>query len=185
MSQPLSQPFTLWLTGLPGAGKTTLAGMLHGKLAERGLKAALLDGDAVRRAALFTLGYSREDRDLNIRVIGFVASILNEHGVPAIVSVISPYAETRAEVRKRVDRFVEVYVRCPVEECIRRDPKGLYARALAGEIRGMTGIDDPYEAPENPELVVDTYGRSPEESLAEILDFLEREELIPPSFPCP
>ncbi len=172
------RPFTVWFTGLPGAGKTTLATHLADAFAQRDIKAAMLDGDAVRRAALFTLGFSREDRDLNIRVIGFVASVLNEHGVPAIVSVISPYRSTREEVRKRIDRFVEVYVRCPIEECIRRDPKGLYAKALSGEIKGMTGIDDPYEEPEEPELTIDTHLHSPQDCVAQILSYLESENLI-------
>jgi adenylyl-sulfate kinase len=175
----MQQPFTVWFTGLPGAGKTTLATLLQKTLSQRGIDVALLDGDAVRRAALFTLGFSRQDRDLNIRVIGFVAAVLNDHGVPAIVSVISPYRDIRDEVRKRIGRFVEVYVRCPIDECIRRDPKGLYAKALAGEISGMTGLDDPYEAPEEPELVVDTSERTPEECLAAIVSYLEAERYIP------
>jgi len=147
-------------------------------LADRGVVVARLDGDEVRREALYNLGFSRSDRDTNIRVIGFVAATLNRHGVPAVVSVISPYRETRAEVRKKIDRFIEVYVRCPVEICIQRDPKGLYKKALAGEISGMTGLDDPYEEPEEPEIVVSTDRYSAEECADQILAYLEQEDLI-------
>lgn len=171
--------FTVWLTGLPAAGKSTIAALLTKELETLGVRAANLDGDLVRREALFNLGYSKRDRDTNIRVIGFVASTLNDFGVPAIVSAISPYAEVRAEVRKKIDRFVEVYVRCPVEVCIQRDPKGLYKKALAGEIEKMTGIDDPYEEPEDPELIVDTSMSSPEECVAAILSYLAEARLLP------
>jgi adenylylsulfate kinase len=170
--------FTVWLTGLPGAGKSTISSLLTSRLADRGVAVARLDGDEVRREALYNLGFSRSDRDTNIRVIGFVAATLNRHGVPAVVSVISPYRETRAEVRKKIDRFIEVYVRCPVEVCIQRDPKGLYKKALAGEISGMTGLDDPYEEPEEPEIVVSTDKYSAEECADQILAYLEQEDLV-------
>lgn len=174
----MAEPFTLWMTGLPGAGKSTLANILEETLLNEGVRIAVLDGDRVRREALYTLGFTRADRDTNIRVIGFVAKTLNEHGVSAVVAVISPYAETRIEVRKGIENFIEVHVDCPVEVCIERDPKGLYAKALSGEIEKMTGISDPYEAPESPELVIRTRDASPAACVDEIVAHLREEGLI-------
>lgn len=165
----MKDAFTIWLTGLSGAGKTTIAKELIEMLDSRGHQIAHLDGDDIRRDALYTLGFDRKDRDTNIRVLAYVARTLNKHGVSALVSAISPYEETRLEARKMIGRFFEVHVDCPVEICIERDPKGLYKRALAGEISNMTGIDDPYEVPSYPELRVETSNSTPLESAEQIV----------------
>lgn len=143
---------TIWLTGLSGAGKTTIAQALAETLRSRGLPVEVLDGDVVRQYLSKGLGFSKEDRDENIRRIGFVAQLLTRNGVYTIVSAISPYRAVRREVRSMIGRFVEVYVNAPLEVCESRDVKGLYAKARAGVIRGFTGIDDPYEAPEQAEV---------------------------------
>jgi adenylylsulfate kinase len=164
--------FTVWFTGLPSSGKSTLAEILFGELEGRGLKVELLDGDVVRTNLSKGLGYSREDRDTNILRIGWVAERLTYHGVAVIVSAISPYRETRDQVRKQVGDFVEVFVSCPVEECARRDVKGLYEKAMRGEITEFTGVSDPYEPPANPEVTVETDKATPEECIELILDRL-------------
>jgi adenylyl-sulfate kinase len=165
--------FTVWFTGLSGSGKSTIAEMLYHELQARGLKTEILDGDVVRQNLSKGLGFSKEDRDTNIRRIGFVAELLTRNGVATICCPISPYRAIRDEVRASIGAFVEVYVHATVEEiAANRDPKGLYAKALAGEITGFTGVDDPYEAPEHPELVVDTMVETPEESLAKVLQTL-------------
>jgi adenylyl-sulfate kinase len=167
--------FTVWFTGLSGAGKSTIAEMLYHEFQARGLKTEILDGDEVRKNLSKGLGFSKEDRDTNILRIAYVADLLTRNGVATICCPISPYKATRDEARAMIgsDRFVEVYVHATVEEiAANRDPKGLYKKALAGEITGFTGVDDPYEAPEDPELVIDTLGESPEESLAHVLDRL-------------
>jgi adenylyl-sulfate kinase len=164
--------FTVWFTGLPSSGKSTLAEMLFGELEARDMKVELLDGDVVRTNLSKGLGYSREDRDTNILRIGWVAERLTHHGVGVIVSAISPYRDTRDQVRKQVGDFVEVFVSCPVEECARRDVKGLYEKAMRGEITEFTGVSDPYEPPANPEVTVETDKMSPEECLATVLDRL-------------
>ena len=162
--------FTVWFTGLSGSGKSTIAEMLYHELDARGLKTEILDGDVVRTNLSKGLGFSKEDRDTNIRRIAFVASLLTRNGVATICCPISPYKETRDEARLLIGNFVEVYVHATVEEiAAHRDPKGLYKKALAGEITGFTGVDDPYEIPESPELMVDTITESPEESLANVL----------------
>ena len=164
--------FTVWFTGLSGAGKSTIAEMLYHEFQARGLKTEILDGDEVRKNLSKGLGFSKEDRDTNILRIGFVANLLTRNGVATICCPISPYKETRDACRELIgtDRFVEVYVHATVDEiAAHRDPKGLYKKALAGEIKGFTGVDDPYEAPENPELAVDTMTESPEESLQHVL----------------
>jgi adenylylsulfate kinase len=166
------QGFTVWFTGLPSSGKSTLAGMLFAELEARGLKVELLDGDVVRTNLSKGLGYSREDRDTNILRIGWVAERLTRHGVAVIVSAISPYRETRDQVRKQVGDFVEVFVSCPVEECARRDVKGLYEKAMRGEITEFTGVSDPYEPPASPEVTVETDRSTPEECIELILDRL-------------
>jgi adenylylsulfate kinase len=146
----------VWFTGLSGAGKTTLAEALVLELRARGRNVELLDGDIVRTHLSKGLGFSREDRDTNIARIAFVAHLLQRNGVVAIVSAISPYRAARDAARKLVGDFVEVYVATPIEECIKRDTKGLYKKALAGEIKEFTGVSDPYEAPEHAEVVLDT-----------------------------
>ncbi|MCD6463610.1 MAG: adenylyl-sulfate kinase [Thermotogae bacterium] len=173
--------FVVWFTGLSGSGKTTLAVELEQELRRRGLKyVQRLDGDVVRQDLTRDLGFSKEDRDENIRRVSFVASLLSKNGVATICSFISPYREARRNAREKCHNFIEVYVKCPMEVLIERDPKGLYKKALAGEIKNFTGIDDPYEEPENPEIVVETDKETVEESLAKILKYLEEMELIPP-----
>jgi adenylyl-sulfate kinase len=166
------QGTVVWLTGLSSAGKTTLAAELFDRLRVMGLKVELLDGDLVRQRLSKGLGYSKEDRDENIRRIGFVAELLARNGVTAIVSAISPYRALRAEVRLSIPSFVEVYVNAPLSVCESRDVKGLYRRARAGELHGFTGIDDPYEAPFQPEVECRTDLETVEESVEKILEYL-------------
>ena len=166
--------FTVWFTGLSGAGKSTIAEMLYHEFQARGLRTEILDGDVVRQTLSKGLGFSKEDRDMNIMRIGFVADLLTRNGVATICCPISPDREARAAVRAQIGAFVEVYVYATVDEIKdHRDPKGLYKKALAGEITHFTGVDDPYEAPENPELVVDTLVESPQESLRDVLEKLK------------
>jgi adenylyl-sulfate kinase len=172
--------FTLWFTGLSGSGKSTISDVIVKEFERRGVPVEVLDGDVVRENLSKGLGFSKEDRDTNIRRIAFVADLLSKHGTPVITAAISPYREIRDEARELMDgRFVEAYVATSLEECERRDVKGLYAKARSGEIPEFTGVSDPYEPPENPELVVETEGRTPEESAQEILDYLEERQLIP------
>ncbi len=172
--QPTAQKgFTVWFTGLSGSGKSTIAEMLYHEFQARGMKTEILDGDVVRQNLSKGLGFSKEDRDTNIMRIGFVANLLTRNGVAAICCPISPYKETRDANRELIGEFVEVYVHATLEELAEhRDPKGLYKKAIAGEITGFTGVDDPYEVPENPELVVDTMTEGPEESLQHVLTTL-------------
>lgn len=167
------QGAVLWLTGLSSAGKTTLAAGVFDRLQASGHKVELLDGDLVRQRLSKGLGYSKEDRDENIRRIGFVAELLARNGVTVIVSAISPYRAVRAEVRRSIPGFVEVYVNAPLEVCENRDVKGLYRRARAGELHGFTGIDDPYEAPLQPEVECRTDRETVEESVEKILEHLK------------
>lgn len=164
---------TVWLTGLSGAGKTTLGQMLLEEMLSRGLKVELMDGDLVRRDLCRDLGFSMEDRIKNIERVVFVAKLLNKHGITVVSSFITPYQRMRDYCREKLGRYVEIFVNCPLEVLIERDAKGLYRRALAGEIKGFTGVSDPFEKPENPDLVVYTDSESPEESLNKIIDFLE------------
>ena len=156
--------FTLWFTGLSGSGKSTISDVIVKEFARRGVPVEVLDGDVVRENLSKGLGFSKEDRDTNIRRIAFVADLVSKHGTPVITAAISPYREIRDEARQLMDgRFVEAYVATSLEECERRDVKGLYAKARSGEIPEFTGVSDPYEPPEDPELVVETEGRTPEE----------------------
>jgi adenylylsulfate kinase len=171
---PEEKGFTVWFTGLSGAGKSTIAEMLLHEFRARGMKSEILDGDVVRQNLSKGLGFSKEDRDTNILRIGFVAELLTRNGVATICCPISPYRETRDRVRAMVGEFVEVYVHATLEELAEhRDPKGLYRKAMAGEITGFTGVDDPYEVPEHPELVLDTMVESPEGSLQRVLTRLK------------
>jgi adenylylsulfate kinase len=169
--------FVLWLTGLSGAGKSTIANEIAPRLLERDHRVEVLDGDEVRTNLCQGLGFSREDRDTNIARIGYVAGKLAKHGVAVVVAAISPYREARDKVRASVSNFVEVHVAAPVETCAQRDVKGLYAKALSGEIKNFTGISDPYEAPLRPELVLHTERQSVEESVAQVLAWLEANKL--------
>jgi sulfate adenylyltransferase/3'-phosphoadenosine 5'-phosphosulfate synthase len=171
--------FVVWFTGLSGAGKSTLAALLAAELRHRGVHVEVLDGDEVRTHLSKGLGFSKEDRDTNIRRIGFVAKLCARSGACAITAAISPYRAIRDEQRKQIGRFVEVYCRCDIPVLAERDAKGLYKKALAGEIKNFTGIDDPYEAPEAPEVVVDTGAETKEDSLARILAKLEDLGYVP------
>ena len=169
----MSEGFTLWFTGLSGAGKSTISTLVERELRERGHRVELLDGDVVRTNLSKGLGFSKEDRDENVRRIGFVCQLLSRNGVAAIAAFISPYREIRDEVRQKTENFVEVYVECPLDTLIERDVKGLYKRALAGEISNFTGVSDPYEPPLNPEVIVRTGEETPEQSVAAIVAKLE------------
>ena len=171
--------FTLWFTGLPCSGKSTLARRVEEILLERGMNVEVLDGDEVREHLSKGLGYSKEDRDTNIRRIGYVAKLLARNGVVAIGAAISPYREIRGEVRGWHDRFVEVYVEAPVDVLTERDVKGMYKKALAGQIKHFTGVDDPYEPPENPEVIVETDKEDVTESVNKIIHTLEIMDYIP------
>ena len=174
--------FTLWFTGLSGAGKTTIAELVVPELERRGLLTEWLDGDVVRTHLTKGLGFSKEDRDTNIERIGWVASRLTRQGGAVITAAISPYEETRAKARELVEEwgtFVEVFVKASVDECARRDVKGLYEKAFRGEIKGFTGVDDPYEEPASPELVLDTEAHSAEESAQLVVAKLEELGLVP------
>jgi adenylyl-sulfate kinase len=169
--------FVVWFTGLSGAGKSTIANLLDRKLHAMGRHSFVLDGDIVRTHLSRGLGFSKEDRDTNIARIGWVASRVARAGAAVIVSAISPYQEARRHARSLVEPhvpFVEVYVATPLEECARRDPKGLYAAAFAGEIDDFTGVSAPYETPSHPEVTIDTTGVSPSESARTVLEALER-----------
>lgn len=170
--------FTIWFTGLPCSGKSTLAMLLAAELERRGRACEVLDGDVVRQHLTKGLGYSKEDRDENIRRIGFVCGLLSKHGAVAIAAAISPYRSVRDEVRGSIPYFIEVFVKASLETCIRRDVKGMYRKALAGEIKNFTGVDDPYEPPLDPEVVADTEKFSAEECVAAILLRLEDAGLL-------
>lgn len=169
---------TVWFTGLSGAGKTTICRAVEKELRSRNYKLEVLDGDVVRQNLTKGLGFSKEDRDENIRRIGFVSHVLTRNGVVVLVSAISPYRDIRNEVRERIGDFVEVFVNAPVEVCESRDVKGLYKRARAGEIKQFTGIDDPYEAPLNPDVECRTDQETEEESVGKVIAKLEEAGFI-------
>ncbi|HEY4687865.1 MAG TPA: adenylyl-sulfate kinase [Anaerolineae bacterium] len=172
--------FTIWFTGLSGAGKSTLSSLVEKELRRRGGKVEVLDGDVVRTHLSKGLGFSKEDRDTNIRRIGWVCEVLSRNGVSAIAAAISPYRDIRDEIRARIPHFVEVYVHAPIEVLAERDVKGLYKKALAGEIKNFTGVDDPYEPPLHPEVTCYSDGReTPEQSAAKVIAKLEEMRLIP------
>jgi adenylylsulfate kinase len=165
---------TVWLTGLPCSGKSSISQLVAAELKRRGRRVEVLDGDVVRRHLSGGLGFSREDRDTNVRRIGFVAHLLTRNGVIVLVAAISPYAAVRREVRDAIGTFVEVHVACPISECERRDVKGMYAKARAGELSSFTGVSDPYEAPVSPELALNTLDQALEQSARALLEYLER-----------
>lgn len=179
----MAKGFTLWFTGLSGAGKSTLTLALLPELYQRGLSVEVLDGDEVRTNLSKGLGFSKEDRDTNIRRIGYVARLLSRNGVGVISAAISPYAEVRDEIRQQVTKdgaaFVEIYIRASLETLVARDVKGLYKKAIAGEIKNFTGVSDPYEPPVNPELVIETDNEPIETSVGRILARLEELNIIP------
>jgi adenylylsulfate kinase len=170
---------TIWFTGLPCSGKSTLAKRVQGILLERGMNAELLDGDEVRQHLCKGLGYSKEDRDTNIRRIGYVCKLLSRNGAVAIAAAISPYREIREENRKAIGNYVEVYVKAPIEVLAKRDVKGMYKKALAGDLKNFTGVSDPYEEPENPEILIESDKETVEESTDKIIRTLELMGLIP------
>jgi len=163
----------IWLTGLPASGKTTIANGLEREIARRGARVQVLDGDVVRQTLCLGLGYGRADRDENIRRIGFVAQLLAKHGVTTIVAAVSPYRHARDQVRALVKCFIEVHLRCPLDVLESRDPKRLYQRARRGELNGLTGLQDPYEEPLEPELVVDTSSEDVGASVRRVIGYLD------------
>jgi len=172
----------VWLTGLPGSGKTSIARAAARELRKGGLRVEVLDGDEVRRWLSPTEGFTREDRERHLRRVAYVAKLLARNGVVVLCSFVSPYRKIRKEIREIIESenipFIEVYVKCSLEECIRRDPKGLYKRALRGEIKHMTGLDDPFEEPENPELILDSEHSTAENNARILLSKLEELEII-------
>jgi adenylylsulfate kinase len=184
MANENDKGFTLWFTGLSGAGKTTISKLVEQELHQRRNRLEILDGDIVRENLSKGLGFSKEDRDTNIRRIAFVADLLSRNGVPVITAAISPYREIRDEARETMgDRFIEVFVKASVEVCAERDVKGLYAKAFSGEIKEFTGVSDPYEEPLDPEIVLDTENETPEESASRLIALLEERQLIPAAQP--
>jgi adenylyl-sulfate kinase len=177
----MERGFTVWFTGLSCSGKTTVSQGVGKELRKRGLKVEVLDGDVVRTNLSKGLGFSKEDRDTNIKRIGFVCNLLTRNGVVAIGAAISPYRATRDYNRREIGDFVEVYCKCPLEVCIERDVKGLYKKALAGKISNYTGISDPYEEPLNPEVVLETDKETKEKSISKVIRKLEELRYIQPA----
>jgi adenylyl-sulfate kinase len=173
------QGFVLWFTGLSGAGKTTLAKPIEQELKRRGLKVERLDGDIVRQSLTRDLGFSKEDRDKNIERVTFVSKLLSRNGVAVLASFISPYRAVRQKVREETTNFIEVFVEVPLEEAVKRDVKGLYLKAMNGEIENFTGVSDPYEEPLDPEIHVPTHLETVEESVQRILTYLEEHSFVP------
>jgi adenylyl-sulfate kinase len=174
-----AEGFVLWFTGLSGSGKTTLAKLVEQELKARGVRVERLDGDIVRQSLTADLGFSKDDRDKNIQRVTFVAKLLSRNGVGVLAAFISPYRVTRDWVRGEVTNFIEVFVDCPLDECIRRDIKGLYTKAITGEIPEFTGVSDPYEPPLDPEITLNTAAESVEESFAKIMSYLEEKGYVP------
>ena len=166
--------FTVWFTGLPCSGKTTIADRVAEVLRNNGHRVERLDGDTVRQGLTSDLGFTKEDRDENIKRVTFVSKLLTRNGVIILATFVSPYRERRKKTREEIGDFIEVYTRCPIEVCIARDVKGMFKKALAGEISNFTGIDDPYEEPDNPELIVDTDKKSIDESVQKVLNKLNK-----------
>ena len=169
---------TLWFTGMSGSGKSTLSKLVASRLLERGARVEILDGDVVRTHLCSGLSFSKPDREENIRRIGFVCEMLSRNGVIAIAAAISPYRACRDELRTRIEHFIEIYMECPVEVLVERDVKGLYKKALAGEIQHFTGISDPYEPPLTPEVRIDSSSQTIDDSVAAILRHLEERGII-------
>jgi adenylylsulfate kinase len=163
-SENSNKGFVVWLTGLPASGKTTISAILGDRLRRIGLRVESLDGDEIRKWLSPNEGFSREDRERHLRRVAHVAQLLSRNGVAVLCAFVSPYHSTRSYARRVIPNFVEVYVKCPIEVCIKRDPKGLYKQAAAGQISNMTGVQDAYEPPSSPELVVDTENAHPEDS---------------------
>lgn len=174
---------TVWFTGMSGAGKTALAKPLEAELRRRGVRVERLDGDIVRQSLTRDLGFTKEDRDTNIERVTFVAKLLTRNGVAVLCSFISPYREVRANVRHEVGNMIEVYCYAPLEKLVERDVKGLYKKAIAGEIENFTGISDPYEPPDQPEVVIDSSTETIQESLTKVLNKLEELGYVPPAQP--
>jgi adenylyl-sulfate kinase len=174
----MPQGFTVWFTGMSGSGKTTAASLLERRLRAAGANVEVLDGDVVRTRLCKGLGFSRADRDENVRRIGFVCELLSRNGVAAVAATISPYRAVRDEIRARIPNFVEVYMECPLEVLIARDVKGLYKKALAGEIKQFTGVSDPYEPPSAPEVLIHSGRETPEEGVRRIWGTLENRGLV-------
>jgi len=169
----MNKGVTVWFTGLPCSGKTTIADRVAEALREQGYRVERLDGDIVRKSLTSDLGFSKEDRDENIKRVTFVAKLLTRNGVKVLATFVSPYIERRRKSREEIGEFMEVYVKCSIEECMRRDVKGMYRKALAGQITGFTGVDDPYEEPPNPELTLDTDIETVEESVRKVLEKMD------------
>lgn len=170
--------FTLWFTGLSGAGKSTIANKVYHELKRQGYPAETLEGDDLRRRISSDLGYSREDRRKHLERVTYIAEVLSRNGIIALVSLISPYESDREFARNTIGEFREIYVKCPLQICKERDVKGLYKKALAGEIKQFTGIDDPYEEPSRPDLILDTHRLSVDECVAAVLAYLEDNKMI-------
>jgi adenylyl-sulfate kinase len=175
----MTQGFTLWLTGLSGAGKTTIAAALERELLARGVRVERLDGDTVRQGLTRDLGFSKADRDKNIERVTFVAKLLSRNAVGVIAAFISPYREARDNARRETTNFIEVFVDAPLAICAARDVKGLYAKAFAGELKDFTGVNDPYEPPLNPEITLNTEHETVDESVQRVLTYLETRGLVP------
>lgn len=168
----------MWFTGLPCSGKTTVADGVAKYLRSKGAKTERLDGDIVRKSLTKDLGFSKQDRDTNIDRVVFVSKLLSRNGVATLISFVAPYRKKRAMARGETTNFIEVYLKCPVEICRQRDVKGMYKKALAGEIKDFTGVDDPYEEPENPEITLETSKEKPQESVKNVIDWLSKQGLI-------